>query len=337
MPLKDVKVSINIRKAARLVGLGKPLILARFAGPSTYQNFSEPEAVAEVFGKESIAHKLATTLLKQGDTSPAVLSIATYNPEAVDDTPKTAAAALAKHFDEDFYFITADTQVASEVKAIADVTEGEGLKIFATTVTTIADLTTLGTNKYDRTFAMYHETPGEYPAEALVGGHGSKEVGSITYMNKKLVGITPQEFSAAKLSEIEALYGFAYVQKAGFNATSEGTMLSGEYIDVIHSKDWLIVNGTQALQEQLIRNDKVAYTDKGFVILAQALENVLKAGVVQDMISVTDNVPDYSIVVLPRTETNPADRAGRVYKGLSFSFGLAGAVHSANVVGEMII
>jgi len=337
MPLKDVKVSINIRKAARLVGLGKPLILARFAGPSTFKNYSEPEAVAEAFGEGSIAHKLATTLLKQGDTSPAVLAIATYDPDATDDTPKTAAAALSQHFDEDFYFITADTQVVAEVKAIADVVEGEGLKIFATTVTTMEDLEELEKYKYDRTFAEYHETPGEYPAEALVGGHGSKDVGSITYMNKSLVGITPQEFSAAKLSEIEALNSFAYVQKAGFNATSEGTMLSGEYIDVIHSKDWLVVNGTQALQEQLIRNDKVAYTDKGFVILAQALENVLKAGVTQGMISVTDNIPDYTISTLSRAETNPADRAGRVYKGLSFSFNLSGAVHAANIIGEMVI
>ncbi|MEG0381530.1 MAG: hypothetical protein RR603_07510, partial [Kurthia sp.] len=205
MPLKDVKVKVNVRKAARLTGLGKPLILAKFTGPSTFKNYSEPEAVAEAFGEDTTAHKLAKTILKQGDTSPEVLAIATYDPAALDG-PTTAAKALEKYFDEDFFFITADTQVQEEVIAIADVVEGEGLKIFGTTVTTIEALKALAVKKYEYSFAMYHETVNEYPAEALIGGSGSKDVGSITWMNQRLVGITPQDFNAAKLSEIEALF-----------------------------------------------------------------------------------------------------------------------------------
>lgn len=337
MPLKDVTVKIQIKKAARLTGLGKPALLAALTGPSSYSNYSEPEQIAEIFGEDSIAHKIATTLLKQGDSSPETMGIITYDPAATDDTPKTAAKALQQHFDEDFYFVVADTQAVADVKAIADVVEGEGIKMFATTITKLEDAESLQLYKYERTFAAYHETANEFPAEAWVGGHGSKEVGSITWMNKKLVGITPQAFSVAKLTDIENLNMQAFVAKSGHNVMSEGKTLSGEYIDVVHSKDWLIVNGANAIQEQLIANDKVAYTDKGIALLASSLDNVLIAGVAQDMISVTDNIPDYTITTLSRAQSNPADRAARIYKGLGFSFLLSGAIHRAEVKGEMII
>ena len=337
MPLKDVNITLNIKKAARLTGLGKPLILARKTGASTFTNYAEPEDVAAAFGADSVAHKLATVLLKQGDTSPATLAIATYDPDA-NDGPSTAAEALTEHFDKDFYFVTADTQVVAEVKAVADVVEGEGFKLFGTTLTSLADLQTLATNKYDRTFAIVHTTVGEYPAEALIGGHGSKTVGTITYKDKKLVGITPQDFNAARLGEIETLFGFAYVTKSGDNVTSEGTLLSGEYIDVIHGKDWIKVNGEAAIQKVFTNNDKVGYDDPDIPLLATALENVLIAATTNRIIARDENNrPLYQITIVPRAQTNPADRAARVYKGLSFSLELAGAIHSANVKGDMIV
>lgn len=339
MPLKDVNVVINIRKAARLIALGKPVILAKFDGPTTYTSYSEPDAVAEVFGRDSVAHKLATTILKQGDTSTETLAILTYNPTAT--TPavaKTAAQALETYFGEDFYFVVADTQVPEEVRAIADVVERQGVKIFATTVTTMEALELLETYKYDRTFAMYHETPNEYPAEALIGGHGSKPTGSITYKFKKLVGITPQNFTTAKVADIEALYSFVYAEKFGTNETTEGTVLSGEYIDVIHSKDWIKINIERALQEVLSRNDKVAFDSTGTALIETAIENVLKAAAFNGMIAVGENGQYmYSISMPKRSETNPADRAARELKGGSFTFELAGAIHRIAINGEIVV
>lgn len=335
---RDVTVNIAVKKAARLTGLGKPVLLAKLAGPTTFTNYSEPEAVAEVFGEDTVAHKIATALLKQGETSPEVMAIITYDPEAVDDTAeKTAAKALEKHFDDDFYFITADTQVVEEVKAIATVVEGEGIKIFGTTVTTQEALDELELLKITRTFAPYHETPGEYVAEALIGAAGSLDAGSQTYKFKNLVGITPQLFTRAKSAEIHAKNSFIFEPNAGDNNTSEGTTLSGDFIDEVQSRDWLIINGAQAIQEVLNNSPKVPMTDRGFVILGDALRNVLNAGYSQGMISDTDGIPDYTITTIARADTNPADRAAREYKGLSFSFGFAGAIHRVNVVGEMII
>lgn len=335
---RDVTVNIAVKKAARLTGLGKPVLLARLPGPTTFTNYSEPEAVAEVFGEDTVAHKMATALLKQGETSPEVMAIITYDPDAIDDTAeKTAAKALEKHFDDDFYFIVADTQVAEKVKAIATVVEGEGMKIFGTTVTNQADLDALAFMKFERTFAMYHEEVGEYPEAALIGAAGSLDAGSQTYKNQTLVGVTPQVYTRAKHKEIHAKFGFVFEPNAGDNNTSEGTTLSGDYIDEVQSRDWLVINGAQAVQKVLNDSPKIAYTDRGFVILSDALRNVLNAGYAQNMIAERDGLPSYTITTMPRNETNPADRAARVYKGLRFSFEFSGAIHRVNVAGEMII
>ena len=227
--------------------------------------------------------------------------------------------------------------MVEEVKAIATVVEGEGIKIFGTTVTTQEALDELEFLKFTRTFAPYHETPGEYVAEALIGAAGSLDAGSQTYKFKNLVGITPQLFTRAKSSEIHAKNSFIFEPNAGDNNTSEGTTLSGDFIDEVQSRDWLIINGAQAIQEVLNNSPKVPYTDRGFVILGDALRNVLNAGYSQGMISDTDGIPDYTITTIARADTNPADRAARKYKGLKFSFGFAGAIHTVNVAGEMII
>ena len=46
------------------------------------------------------------------------------------------------------------------------------------------------------------------------------------------------------------------------------------------------------------------------------------------------NNPLFTVNTLSRTEVPEAERAARIYNGLSFSFELAGAIHSANVTGR---
>lgn len=336
MPLKDVNVTINIQKASKLVGLGKPLILAKFTGESTYKNYSDSADVAKDFGADTVVHKLSKALINQGNTAPAKIAIATYDPAA---TPAvTAADVLTKYYDEDWYFIVSDTQVVTEVKAIADVVEGKGVKMHGTTATTLEALTTLKGYNYDRTFAMLHTTVDEYVAEGLIGAVGSRDVGSITWKFKTVNGMTPQQLTEDELKDIHALNGFAYVTKSGVPQTSEGVVLSGEYIDVIHSKDWIKINIEEAVQKVFLKNGKVSYTDGGITLLSNAVKSILKAAYDNGMIAEdADGNPSYSVSTVSRADTPAIDRESRVYNGLSFTFELAGAIHEANITGEIII
>lgn len=336
MPLKDVNVTIDIQKSSKLVGLGKPLILAKFTGESTYKNYSDPADVAADFGADTIVHKLAKAIINQGDTAPEKIAIATYDTEA--EPAVTAADVLTKYYDEDWYFVTADTQVVSEVKAIADVVEAKGVKQFATTTTALEALTTLKGYNYDRTFAPMHKTVGEFLAEGLVGAVGSRDVGSITWKFKSVNGITPQQLTEDELKDIHALNSFAYVTKSGVPQTSEGKTLSGEYIDVIHSKDWIKINIEEAVQKIFVKNGKVSYTDGGITLLANAVKSILKAAYDNGMIAEdADGNPSYSVSTVSRADTPATDRESRVYNGLSFTFELAGAIHEANIKGSIII
>lgn len=333
MPLKDVKVIINIKKPAALEGLGAPLILAQKAGTSTFKIYGDIEGVEVDFADTTDAYKAARVAFKQGDTSTAKVAIATYDGEGV-----TAADALEKYYDEDWYFVSLATGTVADFITISDIVEGEGYKIAAHTVDSIEDLTTLSAKKYDRTFVMMHDKLEQYPHLALIGGHGSKSVGSITYKFKRLIGVDPAPYDATTLLAIHELNGFAYVSKGGQYQTSEGTMLSGEYIDVIHGKDWVKVNMENAIAQLFANNDKISFDDVGIPRIEGEARTILEIAGQQGIIALDDaGQPLYTLTALNRAQTNAADRVERHYKGLSFSLELAGAIHEATVYGEMVV
>ncbi|GGA31085.1 DUF3383 family protein [Psychrobacillus lasiicapitis] len=333
MPLKDVTVIINIKKPSALIGLGTPLILAEKAGEPSFKIYGDIEGVKADFAEDTDPYKAARVAFKQGDTSTAKVAIATY-----DGTEVTAAEALEQYYNEDWYFVSLATGTVADFIAISDVVEGEGFKIAAHTVDSLEDLTTLSAKKYDRTFVMMHDKLEQYPHLALIGGHGSKPVGSITYKFKKLIGVDPAPYDATTLLGIHALNGFAYVAKNGNYQTSEGTVLSGEYIDVIHGKDWVKVNMEQAISTLFINNDKIAFDDVGIPQIEGEARTILEIAGQQGIIAADDaGQPLYTLTAKDRAQTSAQDRVERHYKGLSFSLELAGAIHEATVYGEMVV
>lgn len=336
MPLKDVTVIIDIKKPSALEGLGTPLILADKVGEQSFKIYGDIEGVEKDFPTTTDTYKAAKVAFKQGDTSTAKVAIATYDSSTAESTT-TAAQTLAKYYGEDWFFVSLATGSVTDYIAISDVVEGEGFKIAAHTVDNLTDLETISAKKYDRTFVMMHDKLAQYPHLALIGGHGSKTVGSITYKFKKLIGIDPAPYDKTTLLAIHELNGFAYVSKGGVYQTSEGTMLSGEYIDVIHGKDWVKVNMELAISTLFTNNDKIAFDDEGIPQIEGEARTVLEIAGQQGIIALDDaRQPLYTLTAKNRAQTNAADRVNRHYKGLSFSLELAGAIHEATVLGEMV-
>lgn len=326
MPRKDVNVTIDIQKASKLTGLGKPVILAKFSTTPTYVSYSDLAKIESDFGTGTAVYNIAKTILNQGDSSPKEIAIATYNEEV------SAAEVIRQFLFEDWYFVTADTQVVAEIKAIADVVETQDVKQYATTVSTIADLTLLHAQKYKQTFVAVHKTVEEYVAEGLVGAVGSKEPGSVTYKFKTINGITPQDFTDEEITAIHALNGFVYITKSGVPQTSDGKTIFGEWIDVIHAKGWVVVNVEEAIQSVFSTNDKVPYTNAGINLLALTIEDKMIQATTMGMLVAEDG---YTITTKSRDEVEPIDRETRIYKGLSFTFELSGAIHEANITASI--
>lgn len=332
MPLQDVTVKIDIKKASALIGLGTALILANKAGEQSYKEYFDLETVKADFTESSDTYKVAKAIFGQGDNSPNKVAIATYN------TEKTAADTLEKYYYNDWYFVLLDKGVVADQIAISDVVEAKGVKMAVHQVDNITDAQQIIAKKYDRTIDFEHYDLTQQANAALIGENGSKPVGSTTWKFKTLKGVTPQDLSETELNEIHAAGAIAYVTKAGVPQTSEGKVVSGEYIDVIHSKDWIKLNIEQKVQKLFSNTDKVPFTNNGIALIESQVENVLLAAYQAGMIAETDDgLPAYTIKTLKRSEVDPGDRANRIYKGLSFSFELAGAIHTAEINGEIII
>lgn len=338
MPLQDVKVIIDIKKPSSLIGLGTPLILASKTGSneSTYKEYYDLDSLKADFPDTTDAYKLAKSIIGQGDYRPNKVAVATYNEKAT--TPIKAKDALEKYFYNDWYFVLLDVGEVADKIAISDLVEEKAIKMVAHKVADTTERDALKAKKYDRTIVFQHSVNAELPHAGLIGAVGSKPVGSVTWKFKNIKGITPQDLSVTEVMAAHKNGAITYVTKAGIPQTSEGIVVSGEYIDVIHGKDWIKLNLEQQIQYLLSTNDKIPYTNQGIAqieaVVTTVLETATRFGIVA---TGDDGKGQYWIKAQRRDEVLPSDRAERKYNGLSFGFDLAGAIHEATVKGEIVI
>ncbi len=332
MPLQDVTIDINIASVAGFLGFGKPLIVGEKAEGHPYTNYSSLEDLAVDFDDTTQVYQKAAALLAQPNR-PAVFAVAAYDTLAAG----SAAGVVETVIDEDWYFLITTSNDVIDVESAADAIEGT-TKMYSAQVATLTDLQQLKTKNYDRTFVAVHDVAGEHVDAANVGENGNKDVGSITWKFKSLVGITPRTLSAAEVQDIHDAGGYAYVRKSGKNQTSDGIVVSGEFVDAIHGKDWVKVNGENAIQSVLQNSPKVPFDNAGIGQLEAALLNVLQQGFAQGIVGTTeDGLPDYTTNFPTREQTQAADRASRTYRGATFEFSLQGAIHKSRITGTINI
>lgn len=172
----------------------------------------------------------------------------------------------------------------------------------------------------------------------LVAETATKPIGSFTYKNIPLKNVPTADVTASELKAIHEANINSYVTKCGQGVTSEGKTMSGEYIDIVDAKDWLILQIEYKVQQALINNDKIPYTDTGINYLASIVVDVLNNAWRNGMINTTDEGQgDYTVNFAPRAETKKEDRAARRYLEGKFNFNLAGAIHEATVNGTILI
>jgi hypothetical protein len=335
VPLHDVTVTIDLVKPSGLVGLGKPLILAEKTGPSTIKNYSDITAVKADFAEDTNAYKKAAAILAQ-EHRPKELAIATYDPTGTD--VNSASEAVENYFWNDWFFVlTADAEQADKL-AVADFVESQKFKFYAVKTTVATERQAFKAKAYDYVIDFYHPIAGEEADAALVGELGSQTVGSITWKFKTLTGITPIDVTTDELAAIHADGAIAYVTKAGIPQTSEGIVVSGEYIDVMHGKSWIKTNIENRIQTAFANNAKVSFDNRGISLLEGQITTVLQQAFANGIIAQDDDgKPLYTISAKSRDEIPAEERNSRVYNGLSFSFELDGAIHEANITGQILV
>lgn len=331
MPIQDVTVTINLAKPAALVGLGRPLILANKVGESTYKEYLDLTSVAADFPDTTAAYKKAAAVFAQVN-HPDKVAIATYDATA---TPAgTAAGILEQYFDNDWNFLLLADAVQADKLAVSNALQAHNFKFLVVKASTAEDRAAFVAN--DRTIVFYDPIDTEDPDAALVGECGSRVVGSITWKFKTLVGVTPTVMTATDLNACHEDGAIAYVTKAGIPQTSEGITATGEYIDILHGRDWVKVNMESSLQNMLSTNDKVPSNDNGISMVAAVLTTVLTTAANNGIVDIgADNKPAFVVTTVPWDQTSADDQSKRIYSGASFNYTAQGAIHAINVHGTI--
>ena len=327
----DVKVVIELTKAAPRAGYGIPLIVYADNGENTtgavpYKEVSSlEEVVAAGFAADTDVYKAAQLLFMQND-APSTIAVC-----ASETDVETILADIIDKGWRQLIVINDDVKSVS----VAIETCGKPVLYFAS-VDSVSDLTAIKGN--ERTVAVvYKSNDVACPEAAVVGATAGLAVGSFTYKNIILKGVTAQDFTDSEVEDVHEAGGITILRKAGSIVTSEGVTLSGEYADIIDSKDYIIEQIEYQCQTLLNRVPKLPYDNRGIASLEGVVVSVLMDAANNGMIAVTeDGDYDYNVNFAPRSECPASDISARQYNGGQFTFALAGAVHNAKITGEVI-
>ncbi|MEC0092884.1 DUF3383 family protein [Paenibacillus macquariensis] len=325
----DVTVTIDIQRPTPKLGFGKPLIIGSSASGMDYKSYSDLDAVKADFAESTEIYLAARALLSQGDNSPAEIAVMLYK-----TTGETLEDLIGKIFLKDWYFLISTSSTIANITTIADAIELNGTRMFFASSSNKANLATIKAKKYKRTAVIYHTTTDNYPEAAWISRVGTIQPGGVTWKFKTLQGIKPMDIDTTEMKAIHELGANTYVTKAGDDQTSEGMTVSGEYIDLIHSQDYITQSIEFAVQKLFNRSDKVSYDNNGIAQIEGEVKTILRRADLNRMIAHDDDgLPIYSTTFKPRSQVDPADREKREYNDGKFSFELAGAIHKTKISG----
>lgn len=329
----DVKVVITLSKAAPRAGFGVPLIFAgKQAAAVAYKEVSSiDEVVAAGFDSKSAVYAAAQLLFMQADCPEKI---------AVCASTETAVSTLPAILDEGWrqlIVVSGDSEGESTVSEIAKYIEscGKQAMYFAHVNPDNDSAVITAVSSFDRTFLIAYETDDvAHPEAAVVGATAGMDVGSFTYKNIILKGVTAQDYTDSEVEELHEDGVNTILKKAGSIVTSEGLVASGEYADIIDCKDYIIQQIEYQCQYLLNRVPKLPYDNRGIASLEAVVLSVLIDAANNGMIAVTDDGDyDYAVDFGSRSECAAADISSRHYAEGAFEFALAGAIHTAKIKG----
>ena len=329
MAKNDVVVNITQKQVAGTAGFGVPLIIQGMGtAAKEYAEYGSLDEVMEAgFTQDHPIYGQCLKLFMQNDR-PAKVAI------CVGTGKVTETLNLIKEKDFRQVIPIFGDEGDDTLKDLATYIETTEDKMLIIKAADVSELSAIG--NLDRTMAVVYAGSDEGVEGALVGATAGLTVGSFTYKNVIIKGIEPDPLTDAQIEAVHKAGGICIVRKAGDIVTSEGTVMSGEYADIIDCKDYIIKNIAYKSQKLLNSSPKLAFDNTGISQLEGVVTNVLKDASIMGIIAVDDDgVPLYATDFDSREETSGADRASRTYKGGRFSFDLAGAIHYATINGTI--
>lgn len=196
---------------------------------------------------------------------------------------------------------------------------------------------------YARTHLWYHPTDTEALVASVMGRCLPETPASITWKFKELAGISSTVLTDTQLSNLrgdpqssgQGKCANAYTPLAGRDFTQEGTVSSGEFIDVIRGIDKL-VSRIQALQlGAFLSSPKVPYDNTGIPQIEASVRSAIVESQREGLLAI-DPVP---VITSPDAlDIDSGTKATRALSGsnaITFTATLQGAVHAVEVTGTV--
>ena len=324
----DVKVKIDLLKPTASLEWGYPLIISKGTAVAYTECAGIADVVAAGFAETTDVYKAAAIMFGQ---SPSPAKIAVCSLATID------AQGLAAIAGESFrQAVVAGELTEEEIATCISVVTASSDKIAFIGCDSATEASAISAS--DRIVAVVHKTEAQLAAAAVAGATAGYEVGSITYKNIIINGITPENLTETEITAIHTANAITILKKAGDVVTSEGLTKSGEYVDVVDCKDYIVQQITNSVQGLLNSSAKIPYDDRGIALLENCVFNILKSAYNKGMIAVdAEGNPLYAVNFALRSEVPEGDIAARKYKGGQFAFTLAGAVHEVEVTGEISV
>lgn len=272
------------------------------------------------FSTESKLYKMASRLFMQKPQPQEV---------AVVGKSGAAVAGFKKVLEEmsDFFFLTCTDNSVETIKGLSNLCQVNN-KVYAVTVNDYEDAKKLFEEVYDNTFVMYHDDSDSFVAEALAVVMSYK-IGGKTAKFKTLQGVKAANVSLTQVNELHKSNLFTYVEKLGVLQTSEGKMLSGEFIDVILGEYWIRFRMEERMQRLALTQDKIPYTNRGIGMLVGVAELVLTEAVAMGIVEEGQYKVDYKV----REDVDSNEVALRKYDYILWTAMLQGAIHTGQISG----
>lgn len=234
-------------------------------------------------------------------------------------------------------------EYAQGSRRVAFVTSNNTAILDPTSITDIAS--ELKSKSLQRALVHYSSHAEEYPSSAVAGRaflvnfEGTNT--TITLNLKVMRGVTVEKLKVSEDNAMKAKNCNAVVDVAGAFVYSDSRMADGTWFDAVHGVDWLQNRIETGIFNRLYTTTrKIPYTDTGVSIIIAEIEQGLRQGVTNGLISPGNNTAGeylplgYRITYIPTAQVSQADKANRVYRGITFEAVGAGAMHQVIVSGE---
>jgi len=243
--------------------------------------------------------------------------------------------------DSDWYgLIIADAQSQSQIEPAATWIETAGklyvAHTFDTDVTqdTSADVASvLQLSSIFRTSLIYHRNAaGTCPDAAWMGSVFPRDPGSVTWEFQELTGVVVDSLNSDQITELRSKNASYYVRVRGFNVTLYSRTAAGEWMDVVRFIDKLKDDVGVDVFALLASLPKVPFTAGGISAIGGAVRGV---GIRGQRIGGLD--PDQELIVITPilAALDPSDIVNRILRDVTFNWRLAGAIHAAEIRGNV--